>query len=159
MRYSTFCSISFHFWNVNTTTAIKITSAECDFCPQTGVVREESKLLAMMPLTGTNKANRTLLYSIQAHVRGWYLFISWFIMGKFFPIYHPDITYLSSKHVRVVVFLSSCYFYDSAVSPYCLHVQCDHLSIYKSLILKYFSSVPTFYGFRKIRPRHVTFWY
>eukprot|EP00064_Thunnus_orientalis_P013133 superscaffoldBa00002098_g13170 len=35
----------------------------------TGVVREESKLLAMMPLTGTNKANRTLLYSIQAHIR------------------------------------------------------------------------------------------
>uniref|UniRef100_A0A3B5KHQ4 Uncharacterized protein n=1 Tax=Takifugu rubripes TaxID=31033 RepID=A0A3B5KHQ4_TAKRU len=29
------------------------------------VVREESKLLSMMPLTGTNKANRTLLYSIQ----------------------------------------------------------------------------------------------
>ncbi|XP_078098703.1 tetraspanin-8-like [Sander vitreus] len=29
------------------------------------VVREESKLLSMMPLTGTSKANRTLLYSIQ----------------------------------------------------------------------------------------------
>ncbi|XP_041833054.1 tetraspanin-8-like [Melanotaenia boesemani] len=29
------------------------------------VVREESKLLAMMPLSGTSKANRTLLYSIQ----------------------------------------------------------------------------------------------
>ncbi|XP_068611541.1 tetraspanin-8-like [Brachionichthys hirsutus] len=29
------------------------------------VVREESKLLAMMPLIGTSKANRTLLYSIQ----------------------------------------------------------------------------------------------
>ncbi|KAM7378166.1 hypothetical protein PAMA_013184 [Pampus argenteus] len=36
---------------------------------QTRVVREESKLLAMMPLTGTNKANRTLLYSIQAHFK------------------------------------------------------------------------------------------
>ncbi|CAK6949908.1 tetraspanin-8-like [Scomber scombrus] len=36
---------------------------------ETGVVREESKLLAMMPLTGTNKANRTLLYSIQAHFK------------------------------------------------------------------------------------------
>uniref|UniRef100_A0A3Q2C6H8 Tetraspanin-8-like n=1 Tax=Cyprinodon variegatus TaxID=28743 RepID=A0A3Q2C6H8_CYPVA len=29
------------------------------------VVREESKLLAMMPLTGPNKANRTLLHNIQ----------------------------------------------------------------------------------------------
>ncbi|CAN9508238.1 unnamed protein product [Ophioblennius macclurei] len=29
------------------------------------VAREESKLLAMMPLSATNKANRTLLYSIQ----------------------------------------------------------------------------------------------
>ncbi|XP_011489347.1 tetraspanin-8 [Oryzias latipes] len=29
------------------------------------VVREESKLLAMMPLSATSKANRTLLYSIQ----------------------------------------------------------------------------------------------
>ncbi|TKS90699.1 Tetraspanin-8 [Collichthys lucidus] len=29
------------------------------------VVREESKLLSMMPLTATSKANRTLLYSIQ----------------------------------------------------------------------------------------------
>ncbi|KAM7367062.1 hypothetical protein PAMP_014987 [Pampus punctatissimus] len=35
----------------------------------TRVVREESKLLAMMPLTGSNKANRTLLYSIQAHFK------------------------------------------------------------------------------------------
>uniref|UniRef100_A0A8P4GHB0 Tetraspanin-8 n=1 Tax=Dicentrarchus labrax TaxID=13489 RepID=A0A8P4GHB0_DICLA len=32
---------------------------------QKRVVREESKLLSMMPLTGTSKANRTLLYSIQ----------------------------------------------------------------------------------------------
>lgn len=35
---------------------------------QKRVVREESKLLSMMPLTGTNKANRTLLYSIQREV-------------------------------------------------------------------------------------------
>ncbi|CAG12095.1 unnamed protein product [Tetraodon nigroviridis] len=33
------------------------------------VVREESKLLSMMPLTGTSKANRTLLYSIQKEIR------------------------------------------------------------------------------------------
>lgn len=32
---------------------------------QKRVVREETKLLSMMPLTATNKANRTLLYSIQ----------------------------------------------------------------------------------------------
>lgn len=36
--------------------------------PQKRVVREETKLLSMMPLTGTNKANRTLLYSIQQEV-------------------------------------------------------------------------------------------
>ncbi|XP_030006707.1 tetraspanin-8-like [Sphaeramia orbicularis] len=34
-----------------------------------GVVREESKLLSMMPLSGTSKGNRTLLYSIQAHFK------------------------------------------------------------------------------------------
>uniref|UniRef100_A0A4W6D652 Uncharacterized protein n=1 Tax=Lates calcarifer TaxID=8187 RepID=A0A4W6D652_LATCA len=33
------------------------------------VVREESKLLALMPLSGTSKANRTLLYSIQEEIR------------------------------------------------------------------------------------------
>ncbi|CAL1568826.1 unnamed protein product [Knipowitschia caucasica] len=33
------------------------------------VVREETKLLSMMPLSGTNKSNRTLLYSIQAHFK------------------------------------------------------------------------------------------
>lgn len=36
--------------------------------PQKRVVREESKLLSMMPLTATSKANRTLLYSIQREV-------------------------------------------------------------------------------------------
>uniref|UniRef100_A0A3Q2QG16 Uncharacterized protein n=1 Tax=Fundulus heteroclitus TaxID=8078 RepID=A0A3Q2QG16_FUNHE len=34
-------------------------------CLQKRVVREESKLLAMMPLTTPNKANRTLLHNIQ----------------------------------------------------------------------------------------------
>lgn len=38
------------------------------FSPQKRVVREETKLLSMMPLTATNKANRTLLYSIQQEV-------------------------------------------------------------------------------------------
>ncbi|TNN50349.1 hypothetical protein EYF80_039431 [Liparis tanakae] len=33
------------------------------------VVREENKLLSMMPLTATSKANRTLLYSIQQEIR------------------------------------------------------------------------------------------
>ncbi|KAI4803337.1 hypothetical protein KUCAC02_006888 [Chaenocephalus aceratus] len=34
------------------------------------VVREEAKLLSMMPLSSTNKANRTLLYSIQQECCG-----------------------------------------------------------------------------------------
>uniref|UniRef100_A0A3B5M6K3 Uncharacterized protein n=1 Tax=Xiphophorus couchianus TaxID=32473 RepID=A0A3B5M6K3_9TELE len=34
-------------------------------CLQKRVVREEAKLLAMMPLTAPNKANRTLLHNIQ----------------------------------------------------------------------------------------------
>ncbi|XP_053705992.1 23 kDa integral membrane protein-like isoform X3 [Synchiropus splendidus] len=34
---------------------------------ESGVLREESKLLAMMPLSGPRRTNRTLLHSIQAH--------------------------------------------------------------------------------------------
>ena len=45
------------------------TSVQYDFPPpQKRVVREENKLLSMMPLSATNKANRTLLYSIQEEV-------------------------------------------------------------------------------------------
>lgn len=40
---------------------------------QKRVLREESKLLSMMPLTGTSKANRTLLDSIQKQVRSYHL--------------------------------------------------------------------------------------
>ncbi|XP_061922584.1 uncharacterized protein LOC133662519 isoform X2 [Entelurus aequoreus] len=36
---------------------------------ETGVAREESKLLSMMPLSAPSKVNRTLLHSIQAHIR------------------------------------------------------------------------------------------
>ncbi|XP_061618309.1 tetraspanin-8-like isoform X1 [Phyllopteryx taeniolatus] len=36
---------------------------------ETGVAREESKLLSMMPLSATSKVNRTLLHSIQAHFK------------------------------------------------------------------------------------------
>ncbi|XP_034019312.1 tetraspanin-8-like [Thalassophryne amazonica] len=36
---------------------------------ETGVAREEAKLLSMMPLNGASKANRTLLYGIQAHFK------------------------------------------------------------------------------------------
>ncbi|XP_077400104.1 tetraspanin-8-like isoform X1 [Vanacampus margaritifer] len=39
---------------------------------ETGVAREESKLLSMMPLSATSKVNRTLLHSIQAHVSMWH---------------------------------------------------------------------------------------
>ncbi|XP_061922583.1 tetraspanin-8-like isoform X1 [Entelurus aequoreus] len=36
---------------------------------ETGVAREESKLLSMMPLSAPSKVNRTLLHSIQAHFK------------------------------------------------------------------------------------------
>lgn len=40
---------------------------------QKRVVREEAKLLSMMPLSTTSKANKTLLYSIQQEVSSSYL--------------------------------------------------------------------------------------
>lgn len=48
------------------------------FPPQKRVVREETKLLSMMPLTATSKANRTLLYSIQEEVSIYLFTISMF---------------------------------------------------------------------------------
>uniref|UniRef100_A0A3B3WN39 Uncharacterized protein n=1 Tax=Poecilia mexicana TaxID=48701 RepID=A0A3B3WN39_9TELE len=45
--------------------AAGMAAAKLFVCFQKRVVREESKLLAMMPLTAPNKANRTLLHNIQ----------------------------------------------------------------------------------------------
>nr|XP_043878269.1 tetraspanin-8-like isoform X1 [Solea senegalensis] len=49
------------------------------------VIREESKLRAMMPLTGTSKANRTLLYSIQEEFECCGLIDGYKDWGSFIP--------------------------------------------------------------------------
>lgn len=57
------------YWNSRCVSWYSENSAQCDFPPrQKRVVREETKLLSLMPLSATSKANRTLLYSIQEEV-------------------------------------------------------------------------------------------
>lgn len=89
--------------------------------PQKRVVREESKLLSMMPLTGTSKANRTLLYSIQQEVSRYFLIL-----------HNPDNACLclqSAVEIKVKRLSRVFFFVCHTVK------QCFNLSVYISLYL------------------------